>query len=132
MLATTESPVDTLEHHAAIRDSGWRGRVITAYRPDAVIDPEHEAFRGALERFGEITGEDVYSLAAAISTRIARAAPTFAQAGATSTDHGHPTAATADLSTREAERLFERVVGGDFTPPTPSCSAPRCWSRWRG
>ncbi len=36
----------------------------------------------------------------------------FAQAGATSTDHGHPTAATADLSTAEAERLFERVLAG--------------------
>ena len=42
VLATTESPVDTLEHHRAIRASGWHGRVITAYRPDAVVDPEHE------------------------------------------------------------------------------------------
>jgi glucuronate isomerase len=50
VLATTESPVDTLDHHAAIRASGWRGRVITAYRPDAVIDAEHEAFPGALRR----------------------------------------------------------------------------------
>ena len=41
-LATTESPVDTLEHHRQIRESGWSGRVITTYRPDAVIDPEHE------------------------------------------------------------------------------------------
>ncbi len=45
VLATTESPVDTLDHHHAIRNSGWKGRVITAYRPDAVIDPEHEAVR---------------------------------------------------------------------------------------
>src|SRR5687768_217749 len=50
VLATTESPVDTLDAHRAIADSGWSGRVITAYRPDAVIDPEHETFAASLER----------------------------------------------------------------------------------
>lgn len=39
VIATTESPLDTLEHHAAIRASGWSGRVITAYRPDPVVVP---------------------------------------------------------------------------------------------
>ena len=32
--------------------------------------------------------------------------------GATSTDHGHPTAATADLAPIEAEALFRRVLAG--------------------
>ena len=36
VLATTESPLDSLEHHKSIRDSGWSGKVITAYRPDPV------------------------------------------------------------------------------------------------
>ena len=114
VIATTESPVDTLEHHAAIRASGWRGRVITAYRPDAVIDPEHEAFRTSLDAFGELTKEDVYSWSGYLRAHRARRA-VFAAAGATSTDHGHITAATADLSHSECERLFERVVGGNFT-----------------
>src|SRR3546814_20300486 len=35
----------------------------------------------------------------------------FAAMGATSTDHGHPTAATADLPYAEAEALFARVTG---------------------
>ena len=56
VIATTEGPLDPLAHHQAIRDSGWNGRVVTAYRPDEVVDPEHEAFGGALERFGAITG----------------------------------------------------------------------------
>jgi glucuronate isomerase len=114
VIATTESPLDTLEHHAAIRDSGWRGRVVTAYRPDAVIDPEHEAFRESLEKFGELTGEDVYSWNGYLRAHRARRA-VFAAAGATSTDHGHITAATADLSHAEIERLFERVTTGNFT-----------------
>jgi glucuronate isomerase len=111
VIATTESPVDTLEHHEAIRNSGWRGRIITAYRPDAVIDPEHELFRDALKQFGELTNEDVYSWGGYLRAHRARRA-VFAKAGATSTDHGHITAATADLSQSEAERLFARVVAG--------------------
>jgi glucuronate isomerase len=114
VLATTESPVETLEHHETIRRSGWPGRVITAYRPDAVIDADHEAFRGALERFGEITGEDVWSWPGYLNAHRSRRAA-FAAAGATSTDHGHPTAATADLSRAEAQRLFERILSGNHT-----------------
>ena len=51
LLATTEGADDDLRHHQAIRESGWQGRVVTTYRPDSVIDPEHEEFRDALVRF---------------------------------------------------------------------------------
>ena len=37
ILTTTDSPTDTLEHHAAIRDSGWRGRIVPCFRPDNVV-----------------------------------------------------------------------------------------------
>ena len=58
VLATTESPTDDLAHHRKMRESKWRGRVITAYRPDPVVDPEHDEFAGALRRFGELSGCD--------------------------------------------------------------------------
>lgn len=115
VIATTESPLDPLEHHAAIRDTGWSGRVITAYRPDAVVDPEHEQFPHALRQFGELTGEDVYSWDGYLRAHRNRRA-FFAAHGATSTDHGHPTAATANLSTDEVRRLFDKVVRGLATP----------------
>src|SRR5204863_403484 len=35
--------------------------------------------------------------------------------GATSTDHGHPSAATADLPTTDAEALYAQVLSGSFT-----------------
>jgi glucuronate isomerase len=115
VLATTESPIDPLLHHRRIRESGWGGRVITTYRPDPVVDPEHEQFRDALRQFGELTGQDVHSWSGYLNAhRLRREA--FAQAGATATDHGHPTARTADLAQDACERLFARVVSGQFTP----------------
>ncbi len=114
VIATTESPLDPLQHHADIRASGWGGRVITAYRPDPVVDPEHEQFPSALRMFGEITGEDVYSWNGYLRAHRQRRAY-FAKAGATSTDHGHPSAATANLSPVEASKLFDKVVSGKAT-----------------
>ncbi len=113
VLATTESPVDTLEHHRRIRESGWAGRVITTYRPDAVIDPEHEQFRPALESFGQLAGENVYTWRGYLNAHRIRRAE-FIRAGATATDHGHPTARTADLDESACESLFARVLSGAF------------------
>jgi glucuronate isomerase len=115
VLATTEGPQDDLAQHATIRSSGWQGRVITTYRPDPVIDPDHEGFHDALVRFGELTGEDVASWQGYLAAHRQRRA-FFREAGATSTDHGHPTARTADLPLAEAEALFRRIVGGDWAP----------------
>jgi len=114
VLATTESPLDTLEHHATIKSSGWQGRVITAYRPDPVVDPEFEGFRANLDTFSALTGEDCLTWRGYLAAHRNRRA-FFAQMGATSTDHGHPTAATANLSAAEAEALFGRVVSGKFS-----------------
>jgi glucuronate isomerase len=118
VIATTESPIDTLEHHAVIRAANasgeWGGRVITAYRPDPVVDPEFEGFRDNLARFSDLSGEDAFGYAGYLAAHRNRRA-FFADMGATSTDHGHPTAATADLSDTEAEALFARVTGADVS-----------------
>ena len=115
VLTTTESPIDTLEHHQAIRASGWKGRVLTAFRPDPVLDPDYEGFIGNLAVLAKQTGRDTLSWAGYLGAlRDQRAV--FAAMGATSTDHGHPTAFTADLSRVDAEALFARVSTGRGGP----------------
>ncbi|MEH3041573.1 MAG: glucuronate isomerase [Sphingomonas paucimobilis] len=111
LIATTEGADDPLDHHRAIRESGWSGRVVTAYRPDAVIDCEHEAFRPALAKFAELTDEDVHRWTGYLAAHRKRRQD-FIAAGATSTDHGHPTARTANLSASQAEALFAKVIAG--------------------
>ncbi|HEY2511494.1 MAG TPA: glucuronate isomerase [Polyangiaceae bacterium] len=115
VLATTESPLDPLLHHAALRKSGWSGRVITTFRPDPVVDPEHEDFAENVARLGEITGEDTQSWKGYLRGLAVRR-QFFASMGATATDHGHPSAATFDLSASESEALFRRALAGDASP----------------
>ncbi|MEA3176404.1 MAG: glucuronate isomerase [Gammaproteobacteria bacterium] len=113
VLATTEGALDSLEQHRAIQASGWHGRVITTFRPDDVIDPERPDFPANLKLLGEITGEDTghwEGYLAALEKRRAF----FRAHGATATDHGHPTALTADLALPAARELYLRVRNGSL------------------
>ena len=114
LLATTESPLDDLEHHDVILDSDWQGRVITAFRPDPVLDPEFEGFSVNLSTLASITGKDTSSYSQYLAALRDRRA-FFKAHGATATDHGHPTACTANLSSSESEALFNKVSTGDFS-----------------
>lgn len=110
VLTTTESPLDPLVHHRAIRDSGWHGQVLTAYRPDPTIDPEFDGFRDNVAQLGELTGEDTTSWQGYLQAHRVRR-EFFKSLGATSTDHGHASARTADLSADACRDLFARVLG---------------------
>jgi glucuronate isomerase len=111
VLATTNSPLESLEDHATIRSSGWKARIVPTFRPDPVVDPEFDGFQENIARLGEMTGEDTGAwqgyLRALEKTRLR-----FQAHGCTATDHGHPTAATADLERGAAEALFAKVLSG--------------------
>ena len=111
VLATTDAAVDDLKWHKQIRDSGWKGRVLPTFRPDAVVDAEYLGFKENLETLGRVSGEDVSNWKGYLNALRSRRA-FFKQMGATATDHGHLTALTADLSADEASRLYARVYSG--------------------
>ncbi len=110
-IATTESPLDTLAHHRKLRDSGWSGRIATAYRPDPVVDPQFEGFGENVARLGELTNEDTATWSGYLAAHRARRA-FFKSMGATSTDHGHPTARTLELASAQCQRLLDRALAG--------------------
>lgn len=114
-LSTTESPVDTLQYHEMLRDCDWNGRVVTTYRPDSVIDAESQKFQQSLTLFGELTSEDVYSWKGYLEAHRKRRAD-FIALGATASDHGHPTARTANLTASECNKLFQRVIADQVSP----------------
>ncbi|AKH69283.1 glucuronate isomerase [Spongiibacter sp. IMCC21906] len=114
VLATTESPLDDLQHHANIQQSDWSGRVITTFRPDPVVDPGYEGFADNLIRLGELTNEDTTSWSGYLAA-LRQRRRFFQQHGATASDHGHPSAATANLSLAECEKLFHKIISQHFS-----------------
>jgi glucuronate isomerase len=111
VLATTDSPLDQLADHAALRDSSWKGRIVPTFRPDPVVDPEFPGFLENLKVLGALTGENTASWRGYLRALTARRLY-FKSLGATATDHGHPTPLTEDLSETSAASLFEQVIKG--------------------
>ena len=115
VIATTESPLDPLLHHQKIRESGWRGRVVTAYRPDPVVDPEFEGFADNVAHLSALTHENTTTWQGYLRAHRDRRA-FFKSLGATSSDHGHPTARTCDLAAGECQRLLDRALARSISP----------------
>jgi glucuronate isomerase len=111
VLATTDPALDLLADHAAIRDSGWQGRIVPTFRPDSVVDPESPGFLANVQALGVLTGENTASWRGYLRA-LAMRRVYFKSLGATATDHGHPTALTEDLSETSAASLFEQVIEG--------------------
>ena len=111
VLATTDSPVDSLAYHQAIRNATFKGRVIPAFRPDPAVDPDFEGFSANLAMLARLTGEDTTTWNGYLNALRQRRAY-FKKLGCTASDHGHPTVTTADLEPAAAGKLFARVVSG--------------------
>lgn len=112
VLATTDSPLDSLKDHQAVRESGWKARIVPTFRPDSVVDPEFHGFERNIALLGEETGENTANWAGYLNA-LSKSRQRFKTLGCTATDHGHPTAQTADLPLSEAGGLFRRVLDGN-------------------
>ena len=111
VIATTEFALDPLIHHHKMEKDHYIGRVRTTYRPDDVTDPSRPAIVENLHRFGELTGEDISAWDGLINAHRKRR-EYFRRFGAVATDHGVPTANTADLPLVEKQALLDKILSG--------------------
>lgn len=115
-LATTDAATDSLAHHRAIRDSGWRGgaRVIPTFRPDALFQIAQPGWRAELEALARVAGYDIRDFASFLRA-LAERRMYFKSFGATATDHGVTEPYTERLPADEAEQLFASALSGPST-----------------
>ena len=111
VMTTTDSAIDKLDYHVAIRESGWQGRILPTFRPDAVVDPDFDGFSQNIAKLGALYDEDATHWTGYLNS-LRKARAHFKQLGATATDHGHPTANTANLEHQAAAKLFGAVLSG--------------------
>lgn len=111
VIATTEFALDPLAHHQSMEKDGYIGRVRTTYRPDDVTDPSRAAIVENLQKFGALTGENIATWSGLISAHRNRR-EYFRRFGAVATDHGVPTAMTADLPLVEKQALLDKILAG--------------------
>jgi glucuronate isomerase len=79
-----------------------------------VVDPEYEGFAENIAELARISGLSCGNYAGYLEALRKRRA-FFQSLGATSTDHGHPSARTADLPAAECARLYQGALAGTLT-----------------
>ena len=119
VLVTTDKATDTLAHHRAIRESGWGGRVLPTFRPDALFRIATPQWRGELQALERAHGAPVKDYATFSEALQARRAY-FKEMGGTATDHAVLEPRTERLSDVDAHALFQRAMRGEATPADQS------------
>ena len=114
VLATTDAATDTLQYHEAIRQSGWAGRVIPTFRPDAVVNLDTENWRTNIDQLSAVSGIDIAGYSSYIAALEQRRAH-FKTNGTTATDHAAFSAYTGSLSDQEAHTIFGRALKGEIS-----------------
>lgn len=114
VLCTTDAATDPLKHHQAIRASGWTGRVLPTFRPDAALDICAPGWAAEAARLGEVSGVPVRDYGTFIQALEQRRA-FFKTLGARATDHAALTPYTTALTAAQAEAIFQRALAGTAT-----------------
>lgn len=109
VLATTDAATDSLEHHQDIRASGWNGRIIPTFRPDAVVNLDTPNWRINIEKLGEASSINIVDFGSYIRA-LEQRRDFFRLMGAKATDHAALTPATAELTTIEVNAIFQRAL----------------------
>ena len=114
VLCTTDAATSPLEHHRAIRASGWPVDIRPTFRPDALINLDTPGWREQIEKLSQASGMTITSYAVFIQALEERR-QFFRSMGATASDHGVSSALTTSLSLDQAERIFQKALHGEAT-----------------
>ncbi|MBE2236283.1 MAG: glucuronate isomerase [Caldilineaceae bacterium] len=110
LLCTTDAATDELAHHRQLHDDGL-GYIRPTFRPDAVVNLQHPAWREQIELLAGVSGIDVVDYDSYIAALEQRRA-FFKQRGALATDHAAVIPLTERLSDKGAATIFQRARHG--------------------
>lgn len=113
MIGTTDDPIDTLEWHIKIRESGCcTARVVPSFRPDKAVNIEKNGFVEYISKLSEVSGIEINTVEDIKSALTARL-NFFCENGCRATDHGLDYVVYSPTSDDEVERIFSSVIKGE-------------------
>ncbi len=111
VLCTTDAATDPLFAHQAIQASGWRGRILPTFRPDALLNLDAPGWTQDIEKLSavsRITVSDYSSYIQALEQR----REFFKSMGAVATDHAVINPYTCELTPGDADKILQRAFKG--------------------
>lgn len=111
-VCTTDDPVDSLEYHKQVRDSGFEVKMLPTWRPDKAMAVENPAeFRAYVEKLAEVSGVTINKFSDMIDA-LQKRHDFFEEMGCRLSDHGIEEFYAADYTDEEINAIFDKVYGG--------------------
>jgi len=120
LLATTDPVTSSLEHHKAIRQSGWSGRIIPTFRADDMLNLMASNWQENIRLLSTASGIDIIDFRSFIAALEQRRSY-FRSLGATATDTSMMVPETIMISPQEADAIFQRALKGKATMEDARC-----------
>ena len=112
VVCTTDDPVDSLDYHKEIRESGFNVKVLPTFRPDKAMAVEDQAsfnnYVDKLAKASDIVISDFNGLIDALKSRH----DFFAEMGGKLSDHGLEQIYAEDFYDHEVKTIFSKIRGG--------------------
>ncbi len=111
-VCTTDDPVDSLEYHKAVADSGFEIKMLPTWRPDKAMAVENSAaFRAYVEKLAEVSGVEINKFQDMVDA-LQKRHDFFESMGCRLSDHGIEEFYAADYTQDEIDAIFNKVYGG--------------------
>jgi glucuronate isomerase len=112
VICTTDDPIDTLEYHQKIADSGFEVKVIPAFRPDKAMEVSSaDAFIAYIKKLEAISNLSISSFEDFLFA-LQNRHDFFATMGCSVSDHGLEEIYSEDFTGNEVEAIFNKIYGG--------------------
>ncbi|MBS1520894.1 MAG: glucuronate isomerase [Bacteroidetes bacterium] len=112
VICTTDDPIDNLEHHQKIKQSGWNVKVYPAFRPDKAMNADDvkglNDYITKLEAISDTAINDYTDYLAALKKRH----DYFAANGCVVSDHGLEQMYAEDYTDAEIAVIFKKIRAG--------------------
>ncbi len=112
VVCTTDDPIDSLEYHKQIKESGFEIKVLPTWRPDKAMAVESaSAFKTYIDTLSNVSGIRINSFKEIIDALLIRH-KYFEELGCRLSDHGMEEFYAEDYTEAEIEAIFSKVYGG--------------------
>lgn len=113
LLCTTDDPMDSLEYHKQIAESGFGTKVLPAFRPDKGINIERQGIAAYYKALGESTGVEITDLASLEKAYLV-SLDRFEALGCRTADHGMDDAVEfVKPDAYHADEILKKAIASD-------------------
>jgi glucuronate isomerase len=112
VICTTDDPIDSLEYHKTLAESGFEVKIKPAFRPDKAMEVSNAAnFTAYIKKLEAVTNLSVSSFEDYLFA-LQNRHDFFASMGCSVSDHGLEEIYVEDFTGQEIEAIFTKVHGG--------------------